>query len=498
MNLSNEQSYALKKFQQRANLFVTGPGGTGKTRLIEELSQHCKHHRIKYQVCALTGCATMLLPKGCNARTIHSWSGIRLCKGDNNKIVETALKSKRIKSNWKSTQVLIVDEVSMMSSKVLQVLHTIAQRARNNTLPFGGLQVVFLGDFYQLPPIGTAGDEETEKFCFENLLWPQIFPLDSVVVLNTIFRQSDPQYKEILLQVRDAKLSKDNAKVLESLVDRPFDAEKYNGCTPTKLFPTRAKTDHVNSTMFSKLTGKMHVFHATKKTHCKYYIETNTPLSLQDQQKCSKLHESVVEYELNALMATSPFVESLHVKKGAAVMCTVNLDMDNGICNGAQGMITNMVETDKGVFPEVTFTNGVVKTMEYHYVQSEEYPSIAIGQIPLCLAWALTIHKIQGATLTMADMDVGSQIFEYGQTYVALSRVQSLEGLYLSAFNAAKIRVNPIVQAFYESLPERDYVKLMEEVKTKENPFQEYELVEEEYEEEAAAPVKKDIKVIKL
>ena len=240
----------------------------------------------------------------------------------------------------------------------------------------------------------------------------------------------------------------------------------------------------------------MRVFQATKKTRCKYYIESNTPLSLQDQQKCSKLHESVVEYELNALMATSPFVESLHLKKGAAVMCTVNLDMDNGICNGAQGMITNMMETDKGVFPEVTFTNGVVKTMEYHYVQSEEYPSIAIGQIPLCLAWALTIHKIQGATLTMADMDVGSQIFEYGQTYVALSRVQSLEGLYLSAFNASKIRVNPIVQAFYEGIPERDYADLLKEYQhdKKDNPFKEYELTEEDYEEET----KKDVKVIRL
>ena len=132
--------------------------------------------------------------------------------------------------------------------------------------------------------------------------------------------------------------------------------------------------------------------------------------------------------------------------------------------------------------------------MEYHYVQSEEYPSIAIGQIPLCLAWALTIHKIQGATLTMADMDVGSQIFEYGQTYVALSRVQSLDGLYLSAFNAAKIRVNPIVKAFYESLPERDYAKLVEEADDKENPFKEYELTEEDYEEET----KKDVKVIRL
>ena len=117
---------------------------------------------------------------------------------------------------------------------------------------------------------------------------------------------------------------------------------------------------------------------------------------------------------------------------------------------------------------------GVKKILDLHYVQSEEYPAIAIGYIPLCLAWALTIHKIQGATLTMADIDVGNQIFECGQTYVALSRVQSLDGLYLSAFNPNKIRINGYVSQFYDSIPEKDY-------KIEENPFKEFELQEEEF-----------------
>ena len=133
-------------------------------------------------------------------------------------------------------------------------------------------------------------------------------------------------------------------------------------------------------------------------------------------------------------------------------MCCVNLDMDNQICNGAQGIITDIVED--GLYPAVVvkFSNGIVKRIIPHFWQSEEYPTIAVGQYPLILAWALTIHKIQGATMKLAEIDIGSSIFEYGQTYVALSRIQSLDGLYLSAFHPQKIRANPLVVEFYKGI----------------------------------------------
>jgi ATP-dependent DNA helicase PIF1 len=176
-------------------------------------------------------------------------------------------------------------------------------------------------------------------------------------------------------------------------------------------------------------------------------------------------------------MNTSSFQEVLELKVGAVVMCTVNLDMDNGICNGSQGIITSIDETALGNYPVVKFTNGVERTITPHYIQSEEYPSVSVGQVPLCLAWAMTIHKIQGATLAMASIDVGGQIFEYGQTYVALSRVQSLDGLYLSAFNSYKIRANQQVIRFYASLPELDY-------KIEDDPFEKFSYKEDELREE--------------
>lgn len=142
-------------------------------------------------------------------------------------------------------------------------------------------------------------------------------------------------------------------------------------------------------------------------------------------------------------------------------MCTVNIDMESGICNGSQGTIIGVTTTGSGTgtgeaLPIVKFSNGQVRTIQRHYWQSEEYPTIAIGQIPLTLAWALTIHKIQGATMSMAEIDIGQAVFEYGQTYVALSRIQTLDGLYLSAFHAHRIRANPKVTEFYKNIPKME------------------------------------------
>jgi ATP-dependent DNA helicase PIF1 len=460
-SLSNDQTYALHKFKQRENVFITGPGGTGKTKLIEHFTNYAKSNAIPIQVCALTGCASILLSH-CNARTIHSWSGIRLAKGPNRQIIQNTLKNRQAVSSWKKVRILIIDEVSMLSLKIFELLEELARTVRKDPRPFGGIQVVFTGDFYQLPPVGTPGDPETEQFCFESPLWFKIFDQKNHIELHTIFRQTDPLYRTILLQIRTSTLTKENEDLLKTYVKREYDATKYNGCIPTKLYPTRAKADFLNASMFQKIQEPEHIFESIKKENCRTFLETNAPLSLTHLQKCAGLTSQDREYEIQQMMLNSSIHESLALKKGAVVMCTVNLDMDQGICNGSQGIIVDFVEVSPGpstpilvstLCPIVKFYNGVIKTIHPHFRQSDEYPSLAVGQIPLSLAWALTIHKIQGATLALADIDVGGQIFEYGQTYVALSRVQSLNGLYLSAFNSQKIRTNPKVQDFYQTIP---------------------------------------------
>jgi ATP-dependent DNA helicase PIF1 len=458
--LSIEQQYALQKFKRGENLFITGPGGTGKTKLIQTLVEHAKSVSKPIQVCALTGCASILL--GCDSRTLHSWSGIRLAKGDRARIIASVLKNRTAKKNWKTVRVLIIDEVSMMSLKVFELIEEIARSARLSVLPFGGIQVILTGDFYQLPPVGSPGEPETEMFCFESPVWPRVFPRENMIELKTIFRQTDPKYKEILLQIRTGNLTEENAKLLQGMVKRPFDATKYNGCVPTKLFPIRAKTDFLNKLMFDKLTTPEFTFVYERKHSCKTYLESNKPISLEHIDIGSKLSSAEIDYEIQNLITGANFQEQLVLKIGAIVMCTVNLDMDNGICNGSQGIIIDIIDTNKVKTPVVKFTNGITRNIIPHFRQSDEYPTLAVGQIPLCLAWALTIHKIQGATLQMADIDVGTNVFEYGQTYVALSRVQSLDGLYLTAFNAGRIRVNERVRAFYSEIPSTDYSRLLD------------------------------------
>ena len=479
MDLSLEQQYAFDRFKRGENIFVTGQGGTGKTRLIEKFVEHSIHNKTVFQVCALTGCATILLPEMCKARTIHSWSGIKLCKGDNQRIVSNALKNRSVKASWKKVHVLIVDEVSMMSVKILEVLDAIARKARfMNYLPFGGIQVVFVGDFYQLPPVGTIGDPDTERFCFESDLWAQLFPKNNHIELKTVFRQTDSQFKEILSQVRTATLTDANIKILEGYVKREYNPDEYNGCVPPKLYPIRAKADYLNNLRYSKLEGNEYTY---EHKRCGFNSEEeDKEAKTSDSKTITKekcLSREEYEYECDQLMNTSSFQEVLELKVGAVVMCTVNLDMDNGICNGSQGIITSIDKTGVLNYPVVKFTNGVEQTITPHFIKSDEYPTISVGQIPLCLAWAMTIHKIQGATLAMASIDVGGQIFEYGQTYVALSRVQSLDGLYLSAFNAYKIRANERVIEFYAGLPELEY-------KIDSDPFQKYAYKEEELREE--------------
>jgi ATP-dependent DNA helicase PIF1 len=206
-------------------------------------------------------------------------------------------------------------------------------------------------------------------------------------------------------------------------------------------------------------------------------MDTKKPISLEDLENANKLTSSEIKFQIEKIMESRNISENLSLKKGTVVMCTANIDMDNSICNGAQGVI---VDFEIGTtLPIVLFSNGIKKTIDYEYIQSTEYPTICIGQIPLCLAWAMTIHKIQGASLSIADMDLGNTIFEYGQTYVALSRVQTLEGLYLSAFNPRKIRANPIVKEFYSRIPEPEY--MIEDIKKPSNIFQSFILEEEEY-----------------
>jgi len=487
LGLSDEQKYAFMKFKQGENLFITGPGGSGKTRLVKLFNDYSDLHKKNIPVCAMTGCAAVLL--NCNARTLHSWSGIKLAKGEKSKVIASVLRNQYAVKKWRKATGIILDEVSMLSKKIFEIIEEIARKMKNSSLPFGGMQIIFTGDFFQLPPVGTDGEPDTEQFCFESPVWNLVFKMENHIELKTIFRQNDPIYINILNEIRYGELSETNKLLLQSYVNREYDPLKHNGCVPTKLFALRAKADYVNTMMFSKIKEKEFIFEAIRKHDCFTNMDSSKPIPQEIIAKCRQLSSTDITQELEMMVGSIPCPQVLRMKKGAAVMCTINLDMENGICNGSQGIVLDILEntipTQTNISPtiiKVRFSNGITRDIGLHYWQSDDYPMLAIGQYPLSLAWALTIHKIQGATLSMAEMDIGQSIFEYGQTYVALSRIKSLDGLYLSAFHSQKIKANPKVSEFYKTIPEilklKTIIPTMDENHDSENPFSKYEYVE--------------------
>ena len=443
MEYSEEQQISFNKYVQGYNVFITGPGGTGKSALIKYI-QRDAYSKGKYiQVCALTGCAAVLLE--CKAKTLHSWSGIGLGKGPIEQLIKKVNKNKHSKALWKETDILVVDEVSMMSLKLFETLDAIGKSVRKNSRPFGGIQLIFSGDFYQLPPVGDKDDPDTNKFCFESEFWFSTFKKQDHIQLQKIFRQTDPVYQGILNQVREGRLKRSSNDALLHNVGRQI--PEGAPLRPTKLFPTRNKVDSINASEMGKLAGD----------EVEYKLKYHSDLEMTPNERLIRHNYSPeqLKTELEYLKGNLRCDENIRLKIGSQVMCIVNIELTNGemLCNGSQGIVIRFSTMDKKQ-PVVKFTNGFEMTMNYHIWPSENIPGVGVSQLPLILAWALTIHKAQGATLDVAEIDAGSGIFECGQTYVALSRVKSLEGLYLTSFDARKIRIHKKVQDFYQMLKE--------------------------------------------
>ena len=446
---TDQQKFAFQKYLHGENLFITGPGGSGKSFFIKEIVKHCQVVKKKYQVCALTGCAAMLLR--CQAKTVHSWSGIGLAHGDTEHIVKKVTSSKMKSQKWKTLKILIIDEVSMMSSKLFEILNSIGKSVRKcSRKPFGGLQVIFCGDFFQLPPISRGNDDNCE-FCFQHPDFKESFPTQ--IEFTTIFRQLDPVYTKILNQIRKGRISKKSVSILKKYVNRQIESDLI----PTRLCPRKKQVDIINQRAMNKLESPSFFFEAQRS------LIPIDELDLNQQRRMEECSPEVRDYEYTYLFNNVNCSHQLELKEGAQVMCVVNLDVDSSdypIGNGSLGIITEF--TSNGL-PVVNFRNGLVKTIGYHDWISEDWPGLSIRQIPLILSWAMTIHKSQGCSLEMAEIDLGSDIFECGQSYVGLSRIVSLEGLYLTNFNPYKIRINLAVKEFYEKLwSEQDKINFID------------------------------------
>ena len=425
MKLSIKQQLVLDKVMNGNNVFLTGPGGTGKTALIREIYNNCNKN---IQLTALTGVAAIQLHE--RAKTLHSWAGIGLGDQSVDKYVTKIRSSKALLDKWKKIQILVIDEVSMLSDDLFDKLEGIARIIRQCDKPFGGIQVVLSGDFYQLPPV-----KNNSKFCFESDKFDSLFSVK--VVLDSIFRQKDPVLIKILQNIRLGKITKSNIKVLEQRI-----IKSDGDIRPVILMPKKSSVDQINTESLSNLDTASVTF--TRK------ILEDLEVTKEEESYIKLLSIDEYSQELEFLEKSTVINEKIELKVGAQVMSIVNVEENEKlvISNGTQGVIRSFVNG----LPFVDFENGVSQIVNLYNWKCHSLPCCGICQVPLILSWALTIHKAQGCTLKHCRMNIGNDIFEAGQTYVALSRVKSLEGIYLDSFNPYKIKVNSKVKDFYDTL----------------------------------------------
>ena len=415
--LNEEQEAVMNEIDKKHNVFITGPGGTGKSFLIKHIKRYLEEKSKVVAVTSLTGMASLLIGEG--ARTIHSWSGI----GIGNRSVDDyfnfiRVKNKKAREAWRRTDVLIIDEISMMSDELFEKLDMLGKLLRwENSKPFGGIQILCFGDFYQLPPINT-------KFVFESPLWNQT--LDSVVSLDTIYRQKDPSFQKMLNEVRSGEVSDETDELLKSRLNLDYSSEEIQ---PTKIFSRRDMVDKINSEGLNKIEGESKLYKIVTK---------------------GKVHNDSIKKALERMDDSAQYEKELVLKVGAQVMLIANVNQELGLVNGRLGIVTDM----NALWVTVRFKCGYETKIDTHEWKLEDNENISRCQIPLILAYAITIHKCQGSTLDSAFIDIGSSIFEYGQAYVALSRVKSIDALYLNSYSRKVIRAHPKVIEYYESLYE--------------------------------------------
>ncbi len=400
------QAVALNILKLGHTTFLTGAAGAGKSYALRDYISYLKKHGVKYAVTASTGIASTHI----GGTTVHSWSGIGIRQKLTAYDIDAIEEKQNLYKRWNETQVLIIDEVSMMHASFVDMLDKLAKHIRRNEKPFGGMQVVFTGDFFQLPPVVKRGDqyESEEVFAFTSRAWKEAKPV--VCYLTEQFRQEDDKLSSVLNAIRSGEVEEEHFEYLKE-ANLTKHTEDH-----IKLYTHNENVDEINQKEFVKIKGEI-------KTY----------------QMVTKGKANILESLKNNCLAE----ETLQLKVGAKVICIKN-SPEKIYVNGSMGKV---ISFDNEGAPVVELASGKKVTIKADSWRVEEDGKVRaeISQLPIKLAWAITVHKSQGMTLDMASIDL-SRAFTSGQGYVALSRLKSLDGLHLVGFNPQALQISEVVR----------------------------------------------------
>ena len=459
------QSSALDILKTGQNVFLTGSAGSGKTYTLNQYINYLRARRVPVAVTASTGIAATHM----NGTTIHSWSGIGIKDELSDRDLTNLSRKQFLADRLKDTAVLIIDEISMLHAKQLNLVNQVLKHVRKNDAAFGGIQVVVAGDFFQLPPIGSKGESNREKFAFMSEAW-----LDAkfhICYLSEQHRQVSEaangglDLDDILNQIRRQEVTFEAIAALEATFDQNVDINR------TRLYTHNLNVNKINDKELAALEGETMRFEATATGDSKLVETLKKTVRTQDEL-ILKVGAKVMFIKNNTELGVSNGTMG-ELIGFAAVKVDDSQNDSNALIDNEDGVDTNNTtdsETDtaksdkdnakkdqknpkskKAVtqkMPVVRLNSGreVIAEPEEWIIEDETGDVLASYlQVPLCLAWAITIHKSQGMTLEAAEIDL-SRTFELGQGYVALSRLKSLAGLQLLGMNDMSLQLDPLAR----------------------------------------------------
>ena len=431
----NEFETVKQLLNNGENIFITGGGGVGKSYLLNKLKQYYKDELV---MTSTTGISAINI----SGQTLHSWAGIGLADRPVEDVVKKIKKKATLYKQLLKCKKLAIDEVSMLDNLTINYVNEVLQLVREINKPFGGIQIILVGDFFQLPPVKIDQIEEKD-FCFNSQTWKDLNL--TTIFLNTVHRQTDKKFIEALNNVR---IDKTTAKDLIVFYDRDFPSDYEPDKNILQIFGTNKDADAYNMKCFDEIKSKSYTYKSTDNLYQYSLVDDScTVTKITDSEKLKLSQYDLRCLELFNRDCKAP--ENLELKEGCRVMLLKNIDVAKGLVNGSCGTIKNLTTASI----DVLFDNGLrlnLEPIDFEYNQ-EGKPKIVRSQYPLRLAYGITIHKSQGMTFDKLVVNF-SRIFDYGQAYVALSRARTLDGLIIKNFNHNKIIANKKVIDFYKQL----------------------------------------------